>query len=185
MRGESELDQDAPRVFCFCLKARPWPRDWHKILCKYPFCASLRPVESLLFASCVVCFGAWDVIKLCCLQREGERVWSLWERNPTCLLYEKGSLADEHLRWCLSAGKPVQMWRVGAHRTSCPLPGGGEVLISVMTLGHSLTFSPQVLFHRHFIPRWIPKGGLLACGHLETHISMFSAAPLTTAQPWK
>lgn len=59
------------------------------------------------------------------------------------------------------------------------------VLISVITWGHNLTFSPQVFLHRHFIPRGIPKGGLLACGHLETRISMFSAAPLATAKPWK
>ena len=32
-------------------------------------------------------------------EREREKVWSLRERNPACLLYEKGSLADKHLRW--------------------------------------------------------------------------------------
>lgn len=117
-------------------------------------------------------------------ERQRERVWSLQERNPACLLYEKGSLADKHLRWCSSPGKPVQVWRVGSTGFPVHCRGVG-VLISVITWGHSLTFSPQVLLHRHFIPRGIPTGGLLAHGHLETGISMFSAAPLTTAKPWE
>ena len=133
----------------------------------------------------VWCFLVHRMSSSCVASRETERVWSLRERNPACLLYEKGSLADKHLRWCSSPGKPVQVWREGVHRISCPLPGRGGVLISVITWGHSLTFSPQVLLHKHFIPRGLPTGGLLARGHLETGISMFSAAPLTTARPWK